>query len=72
MHINDVNDNAPIFNQQSYAFTLSESTPVNMTIWEPLEPKVDDLDKNENAHIFFSVQPNDSTGAVRYYIYIYL
>jgi len=36
-----------------------------MNVWEPLGPKVTDLDKNENSHIFFSVIPDDVTGAVK-------
>jgi len=65
VYINDVNDNAPVFSQSSYAFSIAESTPVDMNVWEPLGPKVTDLDKNENSHIFFSVIPDDVTGAVK-------
>ena len=43
-----------------------------MTVWEPLEPKVTDLDKNENSHLFFSVLRSDSTGAVSYVLYTFI
>ena len=43
-----------------------------MTVWEPLEPKVTDLDKNENSHLFFSVLRSDSTGAVSYDLYTFI
>lgn len=66
MKINDVNDNPPVFGHQIYELSVSEATPVGMTIWQnELENDVYDLDSNQNGHLAFSVIPGDGSAVSR-------
>nr|XP_039265780.1 protein dachsous-like [Styela clava] len=52
LNIEDDNDNAPVFKQQSYQATLNELSPVNTTV---TQVHADDIDSNNNGLITYTL-----------------
>ncbi|XP_053893415.1 protocadherin gamma-B5-like [Malaclemys terrapin pileata] len=52
VHLSDINDNAPIFNQTSYTLYITENNPRGTSV---SFPKANDPDCGENARVTYSV-----------------
>ncbi|XP_050817867.1 protocadherin gamma-A12-like [Gopherus flavomarginatus] len=52
VQISDINDNAPIFNQTSYTFYITENNPRGASV---CSLKANDPDRGENAQVTYSV-----------------
>ncbi|XP_076869832.1 protocadherin Fat 1a isoform X3 [Brachyhypopomus gauderio] len=78
IHLKDENDNAPVFIQEEFTGTVSESSPVNSVVLTkdstPLVVRAVDADRDANARLVYQiVEPfalnyfaiDSSTGAIR-------
>nr|XP_046263027.1 protocadherin alpha-8-like [Scatophagus argus] len=51
VNVLDVNDNTPLFSQETYSVTLSENTPVGTTV---IQVNATDLDEGQNGEVYYS------------------
>lgn len=64
----DVNDNPPIFSQQSYSVYVKENKPAGNVLF-PLTAFEIDTDKNHFSHIFYHGLENESCSSVIIFLY---
>lgn len=64
IHVSDINDHAPVFEQDVYAVNILEKSPVSAVI---LFAKASDSDAGLNADITYSLLARNNNAATRYF-----
>uniref|UniRef100_A0ABM5G9X2 Protocadherin gamma-B5-like isoform X28 n=1 Tax=Pogona vitticeps TaxID=103695 RepID=A0ABM5G9X2_9SAUR len=63
--VTDVNDNTPVFSQETYKISLKENAPVGSPV---LQVKASDSDKGSNAEIFYTFGNNPEIAEQKFYL----